>query len=137
MANISKEELEKMVCDVMEITTITPQLRKQITKYVLQDKMSYLELARCIVYYVEVAQGKTNIVYGLWFVPSVREKAAKYFQELEEQKKRQEAEAQKLVQYQENNIIFNIKALTHQKRKPKQFDIGEIDVEGDDNNGDN
>ena len=137
MANLTKAELEKMICEVMEIKTITPQLRKQVSKYVLEDNMTYLEIARCIVYYQEIAHGVLNPVYGLWFIPSVKERAAKHFKELEDAKRQQEAEAQKVVEYQDNNIIFNIKALTHQRRKPKHFDLSEINVEGDENNGDN
>lgn len=136
MANVTKQELEKIVCDVMGIDNLTPQLRKQISKYVLEDKMTYLEIARCIVYYQEVEGGVCKVIYGLWFISSVREKAAKYFKKLEEEKARQESEAKKLVEYQENNIIFHIQALKHQKRKPKQFDISSINVEGDDD-GDN
>ena len=40
-------------------------------------------------------------------------------------------EAKKIVEYQDNNIIFNIKSLQHKKRKPKQLDINDIDVKGD------
>lgn len=137
MANVTKQELEKIVCEVMEIDTITPQLRKQISKYILEDKMTYLEIARCVVYYKEVENGVCKVIYGLWFVPSVREKAAKYFKKLEEEKAQQQLEAQKLVEYQENNIIFNIQALKHKKRKPRQLDISSINVEGEDNDGNN
>ena len=137
MANINKQELEKLVCDVMGIDNITPQLRKQISKYVLEDKMTYLEIARCVVYYNEVENGVCKVIYGLWFVPSVREKAAKYFKKLEEEKAKQQAEAQKLVEYQENNIVFNIQALKHKKRQPRQLDISSINVEGEDDDGNN
>lgn len=95
--------------------------------------MTYKEIARCIVWYEEVFHGKFEPIYGLSFVPSVRERAAKYFHELEIKTKIQAEQAKKVVEYQENNIIFNIQSLEHKKRKAKQLDITEINVEGESN----
>jgi len=129
--NYTKQDLEKLVCEVMGISTITPLIRKHINSYVLIDKMSYKEIARCIVWYTEVFKGKCEPLYGLGFVASVRERAAKYFKQLELDQQEKRAQANKLVAYQENNIIFNIKSLKHKKRQPKQLDINDINIEGD------
>jgi hypothetical protein len=67
----------------------------------------------------------------LGIIPNIRENAAKYFKQLELDQQKQLAEAQKIVEYQDNNIIFNIKSLKHQKRQPRQFNIEDIKVEGD------
>lgn len=133
----TKKDLENLVLEVMDIKSITPTIRKQITNFILIDNMTYKDIARCIVWYDEVFHGKFEPIYGLSFVPSVRDRAARHFKQLELEQQRKQAEAQKLVEFQENNIIFNIKSLQHQKRKAKQLDISEINIKGDTEDGDN
>ena len=130
----TKADLERLVMDVMGLQTITPTIRRQISNFVLVDNMTYKDIARCIVWYDEVFHGKFEPIYGLGFVPSVKDRAAKHFKQLELEQQRRAAEAQKVVEFQENNIIFNIKSLPHQKRKAKQLDLSEIDVEKEKNN---
>lgn len=126
-----RTDLEKMICEVMGLSTITPMISKQINRFILDYDMSFKEIARCVVWYVEVFGGELNPVYGIGIIPNIREKAAAYFKQLELDQQKQAIEAQKIVEYQDNNIIFNIKSLKHNKRKPKQLDINDINVEGD------
>ena len=94
--------------------------------------MSFKEIARCLVWYVEVNGGQMKPEYGIGILPNIREQAEKYFKQLELDQQRQAAEANRVAEYQDNNIIFNIKSLKHKKRQPKQLDIGDINVnEGD------
>ena len=65
-----------------------------------------------------------------WFVPNVKDAAAEYFRKLELDQQNQAAEAKKVVEYQDNNIIFNIKSLQHKKRNPKQLDITDVNIKG-------
>lgn len=129
--NYTKQELEELVCSVMDLKAITPTIRRQINNFVLLDHMTYKEIARCIVYYQEVLKLKCEPVFGIAFVPSVKDRAAKYFAELARQQKVQKEQAQKIAEFKENNIIFNIHSLEHKKRKPKQLDVTEISVEGE------
>lgn len=129
-----RADLEDMICEVMGIKSITPMISKQINRYILDYDMSFKEIARCVVWYVEVFGGELNTVYGLGILPNIREQAAAYFKKLELDQQKQAIEAKKVVEYQDNNIIFNIKSLQHKKRKPKQLDISDINVEGDNNN---
>lgn len=126
-----RPDLEKMICEVMGITSITPMISKQINRYILDYDMSFKEIARCVVWYVEVFGGELSPVYGLGIIPNIREKAAAYFKQLELDQQKQAIEAKKIVEYQDNNIIFNIKSLKHKKRQPKQINIADIDVEGE------
>lgn len=129
--NFKRTDLEQMICEVMGIKSITPMISKQINKYILDYDMSFKEIARCVVWYVEVFGGTLNTVYGIGILPNIREQAAAYFKQLELDQQKQATEAKKVVEYQDNNIIFNIKSLQHKKRKPKQLDINDIDVKGD------
>ena len=126
-----RTDLEQMICEVMGLSTITPMISKQINRFILDYDMSFKEIARCVVWYVEVFGGELNPVYGIGIIPNIREKAAAYFKQLELDQQKKAIEAQKIVEYQDNNIIFNIKSLKHNKRKPKQLDIKDITVEGD------
>ena len=126
-----RTDLEQMICEVMGLSTITPMISKQINRFILDYDMSFKEIARCVVWYVEVFGGELNPVYGIGIIPNIREKAAAYFKQLELDQQKQAIEAQKIVEYQDNKIIFNIKSLKHNKRKPKQLDINDINVEGD------
>ena len=127
----TKQQLEALICEVMGIKTITPMIARQINKYILDYDMTFKEIARCIVWYTEVAQKTFDPLYGIGMVPNVREPAAAYFKQLELDQQRQQAEAKKVVEYQDNNIIFNINSLKHKKKQPKQIDISQIDVKGD------
>lgn len=134
MALYSLKELQQLIKDVMGIKTITPMISRQINKFVLDYNMTYKEIARCIVWYTEVAKQTLEPLYGIGMIVNVREQTAAYFKQLELDQQRQRKEAEKVVQYQDNNIIFNIKSLKHKKKQPKQIDISQIDVKGDKNN---
>lgn len=120
-----------MICEVMGIQTVTSTISNQINRIVLRDNLTFKDIARCIVWYTEVAKKEINPIYGIAFVPNVFPMAAEYFRKLELEQVRKDEEAKKLVEYQENNIIFNIKSLEHKKRKTKQLNIDEINVEGE------
>lgn len=128
----TKKDLFDLICEIMEIQEVTPMIIRQVNRFVLEYDMSFKDIARCIVYYTDVKGGVLDTMYGLGIVPNIREQAAKYFKQLELDQQKQLAQAQKIVEYQDNNIIFNIGSLKHKKREPKQFNILDIKVEGDD-----
>ena len=127
----AKEDLENLIREVFQITQITPLIRKQIYNFTFLDEMTYLEIARCIAYYIEECQGTPNIIYGISFVSSVREKAAAHFELLAQQNAEQKKQAQHLSECQGNNIVFHIKQMPHEKRQLKQIDISQIDMTGE------
>ena len=130
MAEFTRNQLEQLICELVGVKQITPLITKHINELCLQYKMTWKEIARCLTWYVEVAHRTISVEFGIKTIcTSVREKAEQYFKQLELDQQQQRAEAKKVVEYQENNIIFNIKSLTHQKRQPKQYDISDIDVD--------
>ena len=128
----SRAELEQLIKELMGIQSIPPNFNKQINKFVLENDMTLKEIARCIDWYVEVRQGKIDPLYGLWFVPNVRKQAAQYFKQLELDQQRQAEQARKVIEIQDNNIIFNVNSVPRRKREPKKLDISEINVKGED-----
>lgn len=134
MSNYVKADLYGLIKDLFNVTAVPPMIQKQVNNYILDYNMSFKEIARCLVYWVEVRHEKLDLKYGIGIVPNIREDAAKYFKNLEVQKEQQQKEAEKAVELENNNIIFNIKSVKSQKRKPTQLDLNEIDL-GDDNAG--
>lgn len=114
-----------------KINSLPETMLKQIDRFSLCYKMSAKEIARCVSYYIYQRKGKIDPLYGIWFVPNVRTQAAEFFKQLELDRQRQQTEAKKVAEYQDNNIIFNIKSLPHKRRKPKQLDLNEVDVKGE------
>ena len=127
----TKEDLFDLIRDVMGIETITPMIIKQVNRFVLLENMTFKDIARCIVWYTEEAGGILQPMYGLGIIPNIKEQAMKYFKQLELDQQKQLEQAQKIVEYQDNNIIFNIGSLKHKKREPRQFNIEDIKFEGD------
>ena len=135
----SRIDLENMVKKVLGVENLTPLIKKQIANMRLDLNMTYKEIGRCLIYYVEVLGKEFDNweLYGIGLIKNLREQANKYFEQLKlDQLKRQE-EAKKLVKYQDNNIIFNIKDLQNlkKKRQPKQIDMSKIGTGGDADDG--
>lgn len=131
----SRTDLEEQIKYDMGVDTLTPLIDKQINRFRIEYGYTYKEIAQAVSYYHEQLKGTFSSVYGIGVVPNVMKEAQAYFKKLKEEREKQELEAQKIVQSQDNNIIFNVKSLTYQKRKPKQLDINKINIsEGEDDN---
>lgn len=127
----TKSKLEELVLELSGLKEITPIISKHISRFVIENKMTYLEIARCVDYYVEILGHEIKPEYGLSFVLNVREAAGEYFRKLELDKQKQQQEAKKVIEYQDNNIIINIKSYKkiNQKKAPKKIDIGAIKID--------
>lgn len=123
----SYQDLCEYICEVFQISKITPQMERQISDLILNYDLNYKDIARCINWEVEVAHEGVKIQYGIAFCKNVKEPALKFFKKLAEKKREQEEQAKKFVE-SSNNIIFKIDSIKHEKRKPKSFDVSEIDV---------
>ncbi len=128
----TRSDLDELIKELFGIAQVTPMIQRQINNYVIEYRMTFKEIARCLVYYVEVEKGQLKLQYGIAVAVNLREPAAKYFKQLELDQQRQARESEKVKEYQDNNVIFQIKPQPSRKRQPKQFDISEINVEGED-----
>ena len=125
----SRIDLENMIKDILQVNELNETIKRQILEMRLNYNMTYKEIGRCISYFCDNLGGKISPIYGISIVRNVREQADKYFKQLELDQLKRRAEAEKLVKYQDNNIIFNIKSLKHEKRKPKQIKVEGIKTE--------
>lgn len=126
---VTREDLYELICEVTGLNSVTPVIERQVFKYITELKMTYKEIARCIVWYVEVEGKKFDkSYYGIGVVPNIREQANKYFEKLKKDQEEKQRQAEEAAASSGNNIIFNISSLEHKRRKPKSFDISKIDV---------
>lgn len=134
----TRTQLDELILELSGLSQITPIISRQISRFVITDKMSFLEIARCVDYYVEILGLEIKPEYGISFVPNIREATQKYFKQLELDKQKQQQEAEKVIKYQDKNIIINIKSynLLNKPRPPKSFDMGAIDVNEEDDTND-
>lgn len=127
----TRNDLLDLIKDIFKITEIPPMINKQILRCITVHNMNFKEIARCLVYIVEVKKITLELQYGIASVLTFREDAGKYFHQLELDKQKQEAEGKKAVEIQGDIIKFTIKK-SNKKRKIKQLDITDIQVGEDD-----
>ena len=82
VSKYTKDDLFALIKDVMGIQSVTPMIQRQVNKFILEYDMTFKEIARCIVYYVEVRGGVLDTMYGLGIIPNIREQAGLHFKQL-------------------------------------------------------
>lgn len=135
MEDYVKADLVNLIKDLTGEDKLSPMIQGQIQRYVLELGMSFKEIARCLVYWVEVKGQSLSPAYGIGIVPTIRKPAADYFKQLELEREEQVKQAKKAIEYEENNIIFNIRPGRIKKRKIPQLDLNEIDLGDGDEDG--
>lgn len=130
----SRLQLEQLICQVFKISKVNTTISKQISKFVVEYDMSFKDIARCVDYYDSVLKKESDPLYGIWYVPNIKEKVDEFYKKLALEQQKQQEQGKKIVEYQANNIIFNIKNLKHKKRQPKFLDIKEIKIDDVNNN---
>ena len=85
----TKEELNKLICELYSIPKITPLIRKQINKFVLELGLSYKEIAQALYFFIKVEKKEPELKYGIGIVPHTLADAKNYFKKLKKQKEEQ------------------------------------------------
>ena len=93
MEDYVKADLVNLIKDLTGETKLSPMIQGQIQRYVLELGMSFKEIARCLVYWVEVKGQSLSPAYGIGIVPSIRKPAADYFKQLELEREEQVKQA--------------------------------------------
>ena len=129
-----KQDLYNLIKDLFGVDKVPIQIVKQVNSFIIDDGMNFKEIARCLVYWVEVRKQPLRPECGIAIVRSIKDQAAAYFHNLEKEKEEREKAARRVVEIQNNNIVYNIKKVKSQRRKIEQLDLSEIqigDVEDD------
>lgn len=101
---ITRKDLEQLICELYDIEKLTPLMTRQITKFVTELGLNYKDIARALVYFVEVDGGKIDLKFGIGIVPYTVDAARKYYEALKKQEQQQKEDLQK--QLNEPNIIL-------------------------------
>lgn len=109
-------------------------IKSQITRFVTENKLTYKQIARSLVYYLEVKQRPANPDYGIGFVPAVFPDANAYYERQSVILKQRQAQGNKLKQvYDTPKNRVKVKATKRKHKNKKLIDITKI---GGDYNGD-
>jgi uncharacterized protein (UPF0305 family) len=135
MDNYTLKQLEDLIKHYMNLDkeqSLPNNIKKQITRFVLNDEMSYKEIGRAVCYYVECKKRQIDSLYGISFVSNIRADANNYFSKLEEKQKHKEEEAKKF-KTEDDKMVFNIKEIikSNKPNKLKQLSFDDIDLKGD------
>lgn len=125
----TKEELNKLICELYSIPKITPLIRKQINKFVLELGLSYKEIAQALYFFIEVEKREPELKYGIGIVPHTLADAKNYFKKLKKQKEEQIKSVK--IANSKPDIILQV---THIKKraKNKTIDIESLNDEDSD-----
>lgn len=125
----TKEELNKLICELFSIPEVTPFIRRQINKFVLELGLSYKEIAQALYFFIRVEKKEPELKYGIGIVPHALPDAKKYFKKLKEQKEEQI----KSIELANSQPDIILKATQIKKRaKIKTIDIESLNDENSD-----
>lgn len=86
---MTKKELEQHICSTLNISSLTPIISSQITKFVVERGLNYDTIARAVSYYMEVEKTPYQAKFGIGLIPYMVDKANAYYAAVEAQKKAQ------------------------------------------------
>lgn len=109
----TRKDLERMILEQFEINQITPIINSQIGKMITERGYSYKDIARALVFFVEIEKGTYDPKYGIGIVPFVMDRAQAFFERKRIEKKKQ---LENLKQNKDKPIII----LKPQKLKKKK-----------------
>lgn len=115
---MEKKELEQIIRSTLNIETINPTIKKQITRFILERGLSYDDIAHALTFYIEVEQNKYEPKYGIAFVDWTVDRSRAYYAALEAKKKEQ------IKSIENKEEVKVIKITKIKKRKP----IDSIDI---------
>lgn len=123
---MTKQELRKILCDTLDIPKTTTLIENQIYEYISDLKLSYKEIARGLVFFITVEDGKYEAKYGIGIVPHVIERANAHYDRLRRKRDAQIAsvESAKLIP----DITLKVGKI-RRRRKLEKMDIEKIDVD--------
>jgi hypothetical protein len=121
---MKKSELEKHICSTLKLEELTPTIKKQITKFVIQRGFKYEDIAHAITFYTEVEQNEFEKKFGIAFVEWTVDKANAYHKKLENRKQQQLNSIKK--SEEKTNIILKVTKMEKRQSIPK-VDIEKIE----------
>lgn len=121
-------ELEKYVKQLLNISSITPKIKKQIEKYITENQYTYSGIHRSLIYFYEIKKNDISKANGgLGIVPYVYQEAYNYYYNI--WLAQQTNENKNLEQYKPKEVIITITPPKRRIKKRKLFKF--LDEEAD------
>lgn len=123
---MEKEELLELIKELYGISECNQLILNQIYKFITECGYSYKDIARALVFYIEVQGQKPQLKYGIGIVPHVMREATKYFEQLKQEQERQIKDAQIAKNNNETVIITCKLPIESKHKKRKQINIEDL-----------
>lgn len=122
---MTKQELCKIICQLMGCEECNAMILRQINKYVNEHGWSYKDIARAFAYYVEVQGNTPDPKYGIGIVRFVMDDARKYYETLQKQKEAQ-IQAAKKQESNNNKIVITVAPGRSKTIRKRAIDISQL-----------
>lgn len=104
---MTRAELETIIKTEYNLAEITPLIGRQIGRFRLEHGYTYKQIARAVVYLVQIRNQRFDPMFGIGTVPNVMDESERYFERL---KREREARLKSLETNKEaSNIILKPK----------------------------
>ena len=123
---MEKKELREIICRTLNIPGVPQQMENQITRFVTELGLSYKQIARGLVFFIDVEKGKYDTKYGLGIIPQLVERADIYYDNMRKRIEKQKDSVENAKEYPD--IILKVGTIKP-KRKLPQIDIKLIEVD--------
>jgi len=123
---MEKKELREIICSTLNIPKVTQTMENQITRFITEQGLSYKQIARGLVFFIDVEHGKYETKYGLGIIPNLVERADIYYNAMKRRIEKQKESVENAKKYP--NIILEVGQIKP-KRKLPQIDITKIEVD--------
>ena len=121
---MTKEQLCKIICQLLNIDKCTQQILSQINKYVTEHGWSYKEIARALAYYIEVEGGKWEQKYGIAIVKFKIDEARKHYNKIAKQR----LEEQQRIERAKQTVQVEVPAIKITKVTQKELKLPLKDI---------
>jgi hypothetical protein len=123
---MTKQELCKIICQLMGCEECNAMILRQINKYVNEHGWSYKDIARAFAYYVEVQGNTPDPKYGIGIVRFVMDDARKYYETLQKQKEAQIKAANEQKNSEQNKIVITVAPGRDKTIRKRSIDISQL-----------
>jgi len=123
---MTKQELRELICQTLSLPKVTQTIENQILRFVTELGLSYKQIARGLVFFIEVEKGRYETKYGIGIIPNVVERADQYYDNMRRRIERQKKSVENAKKYPD--IILEVGQI-REKRKLPQINIEKIDVD--------
>ena len=123
---MTKQELCKIICQLMGCEECNAMILRQINKYVNEHGWSYKDIARAFAYYVEVQGNAPDPKYGIGIVRFVMDDARKYYEALQKQKEAQIKAANEQKNSKQNKIVITVAPGRDKTIRKRSIDISQL-----------